>query len=308
MARYLVAEQGFDRELDELAKILREGPWFKLKRDEDAQGHEKTMLGAQIGYLQDLKKVNPACRRRLPVKGEWHYLLESTHETLQLAVRRFPEIGDACRAAIGLLGQIEAVKRNHYDKRAFDRRGYLRKIYSLLGRDLYLVLLYFTYLRIELGDEHAEIKGGLRLLRAYRFFSELGTYGSGLNNCFFEFHGSELFCDPGVNFKQRYYQDHSVGPGDTLRGVILENYTGPNVHFQDYLDAILTTDRIPPGFDVATDLDKPLSEFGVKSVAIVPPQSGRSAYEERMKRFVEWLETSDGNLWQGDLRKPGATG
>lgn len=282
-------ELQFDHHVGEIQNRIESGNWWKLYHDNTSPDHNYSRLTALIGVYQRQKQDGEGVCRSVEIFGEWHKLLESTHQVFLSANRRFPEISWAFDSLIDSLAIIDRLESEYEGARKlFFRHDWITRIGTRVNqRIIYLLLLYFTYLRIECPNAERTTRSN-SLIAKNHLFCLLDGYPPGINDCFFQFLGDDLFCRPGELFRNRYWQEYNIAEDDSLKSIIETNYidgtsdfmaclTGLRKHYL-FLSDVSPTARLLPIAKAA----------GIARIMIVPPSKQNNVYQSEVDEVEEW--------------------
>ena len=257
-------------------QTLRECNWTRAISDPKHPDNSRANFGSAIGYFQDQQGLG---------------LIAATHKVLKAGTADYPEVAT--------LGQL-VFEMLRIGERIRTASGALSVPFSpehILNANIrpcftpsqrcYLFLLYFTYYRVELGEEHPSVKESVELMRTFRPLSVLENFLPGLNHEFVKFHGEDMFRGfEGREFANSMYKSIVIKAGDTARRLIA-------AHYRDYEVSMLAVFRALQdhhSFLNDVGLDDPLDRVAGQSIALLPAKTRRSSYESRMQQFKDDIE------------------
>lgn len=281
----------FDRYLAKAKHLLEDKNWFKAINDPTHPEHQLAQITTRIGDRQREKIADPGARRSLPVNGDWHFLLESTHKVFLSANRAFPEIGRAFESLVDAIEVIDQAATCCEKLQChFSRNAWVRDVGEVISpRQIYVLLLFFTYLCIECPTSQRVSRSKI-LFEKNTLFCLLDGYRPGINDCFFQYHGKKVFCREGEIFRNRYYQERVVHEGDTLQTIIHDSYLDGDVDFAACRNGLVQAHEFLKNVPVDAPLLPIVQAAGRTSITIVPPATQNNNYQRQVDEMKKWRE------------------
>jgi transcriptional regulator with XRE-family HTH domain len=224
----------------------RPGSWFGILRAPPSPEQWRAQLTVAIGCYSRLKEDGRFPKYETPVRNDRYCTLESTHLVFQYAVVTYPEIEQGFQRLMQMLRDLRDLRDQFYRKRNRIKRTFRidRYINDIRGpisyRECYLFLLYFTYLRIESERKGAPTPDeAIALIREFHFFDYLEKYLPGVNDCFVQYNGIDMFCPPGGReFKNRFWYERTIQSRDSLQSIIQQCYYDPVGKQRECIEAL----------------------------------------------------------------------